>query len=180
MTRPAGTPHLSDDPFRWPAALASLAVGALFFSLWFWLLPQWLGFRLDAVDIAPWHWLAIIPSILGFAVAMRCVWDFGWTGHGTPAPFIPPRRLVITGFYRYVRNPMYVGFFVGWVGLWIVFGRVNTTAIAIAIAAVVAVNLFVLFYEEPHLRQVFGAHYIEYCDYVNRWLPRLHPWNGTP
>lgn len=88
---------------RWSAALASLTVGLAFFSLWFWLLPQWLCFR---VGLSRWRWLAAVPSVLGFAVALRCVWDFGWTGRGTPAPVAPPKRLVV-GFYRYVRNPMY-------------------------------------------------------------------------
>src|SRR6185369_5590319 len=60
-------------------ALASLLVGAAFFSLWFWLLPQWLGFRVETAGAAQWKWLAAIPSVLGFAVALRCVWDFGWT-----------------------------------------------------------------------------------------------------
>src|SRR2546430_13638866 len=70
---------------RWPITLASLAVGAAFFALWFWLLPQWLGFRVETAGAARWRWLATIPSVLGFAVALRCVWDFGWTGRGTPA-----------------------------------------------------------------------------------------------
>ena len=101
---------------RWPMAVASLAVGAAFFALWFWLLPQWLGFSVEMASAARWRWLAAVPSVLGFAVALRCVWDFGWTGHGTPAPVAPPKRLVVVGFYRYVRNPMYVGFAAGWSG----------------------------------------------------------------
>jgi protein-S-isoprenylcysteine O-methyltransferase Ste14 len=155
----------------WLAAMASLAVAAAFFALWFWLLPGWLGFRMDAANVAAWRWLAVVPSVLGFAVALRCVWDFGWTGRGTPAPVAPPRRLVVVGFYRYVRNPMYLGFFFGWAGLWVVFGRASLGAILLAVAAVVGVNLFVRFYEEPHLRKVFGAQYAEYCRNVPRWLP---------
>ena len=53
----------------WPTALASLAVGAAFFSLWFWLLPQWLGFRVETAGAARWRWLAALPSVLGFAVS---------------------------------------------------------------------------------------------------------------
>jgi steroid 5-alpha reductase family enzyme len=108
--------------------LASLAVGTGFFALWFWLLPSWLGFRVDTPGAARWRWMTAEPSILGFAVALRCIWDFGWTGRRTPAPMAPPRKLVVVGFYRYVRNPMYVGFFVGWAGLWVVFGRASLTA----------------------------------------------------
>ena len=111
------------DDLNWLTTIASLLVGAAFFALWFWLLPAWLGFDVAAMRNASWRWIAALPSVLGFAVALRCVWDFGRTGHGTPVPIAPPQRLVVTGFYRYVRNPMYVGFVSGWVCLWIVFGR---------------------------------------------------------
>jgi protein-S-isoprenylcysteine O-methyltransferase Ste14 len=169
-----GTGESPDRGPRWPTAVASLAVGAAFLALWFWLLPPWLGFQVDA---ARWRWMAAVPSVLGFAVALRCVWDFGWTGHGTPAPMVPPTRLVVVGFYRYVRNPMYLGFFVGWAGLWVVFGRANLTAITVACAAVLGVVLVVLLYEEPHLRKIFGAEYEEYCRNVRRWVPRTRAWN---
>lgn len=161
---------------RWFTTVAALAVGAAFFGLWFWLLPSWLGFRVETASAARWRWLAAIPSILGFAVALRCVWDFGWTGRGTPAPIAPPTRLVVVGFYRYVRNPMYLGFAAGWIGLWIVFGHANPVVIASVLAAALGVHLFVVFYEEPTLRKMFGSDYIEYCHNVARWLPRLHPW----
>ena len=161
---------------RWTTAAASLAVGAAFFALWFWLLPQWLGFRVEMAGAARWRWLAVIPSVAGFAVALRCVWDFGWTGHGTPAPIAPPQRLVAVGFYRYVRNPMYVGFAAGWIGLWIIFGHPDPRLIAAVSAVALGVHLFVIFYEEPTLRKKFGAEYEDYCRHVRRWWPRLRPW----
>jgi hypothetical protein len=86
----------------WTTTIASLAVGAAFLGLWFWLLPEWLGFRVDMAGAARWRWIAAVPSVLGFAVALRCIWDFGWTGHGTPAIVAPPKRLVVVGPYRYV------------------------------------------------------------------------------
>ena len=82
----------------------------------------------------------------------------------------------MVGFYRYVRNPMYLGFFAGWVGLWVVFGRANLAAIAVACVIVLGVVLFVLLYEEPHLRKMFGAEYEEYCRNVRRWVPRMRAW----
>jgi protein-S-isoprenylcysteine O-methyltransferase Ste14 len=164
-----------DNSDHWLTTFASLAVGAAFFALWFWLLPPWLGFRVD-LDTPRWRWLAGIPSVLGFAVAIRCIWDFGWTGRGTPAPVAPPRKLVVAGFYRYVRNPMYLGFFVGWFGLWFIFGRANWAAIVVVAVAILSVALFVLFYEEPTLRRKFGADYEDFCKHVPRWLPHLHPW----
>lgn len=160
---------------NWLTTIASLLVGAGFFALWFWLLPQWLGFRVDA-GTARWRWIAAAPSVLGFAAALRCVWDFGRTGHGTPAPVAPPKRLVAVGFYRYVRNPMYLGFLTGWAGLWVVFGHASLAMIAVACLVMLGVHLFVLGYEEPTLRRLFGEEYEEYCRNVPRWLPRLHPW----
>ena len=161
----------------WLTALASLAVGVAFFGLWFWLLPQWLGFRVETAGTAHWRWLAALPSVLGFAVAVRCIWDFGWTGRGTPAPIAPPQRLVVVGFYRYLRNPMYVGFAVGWIGLWVVFGHANPAAIAAVAAVALGVHLFVVFYEEATLRGKFGADYEAYCRNVNRWWPRVRGWD---
>jgi protein-S-isoprenylcysteine O-methyltransferase Ste14 len=155
-----GQPGTAGDPNRaahWPTALASLAVGAVFLALWFWLLPPWLGFQVDIFGVARWRWIAAIPSVLCFAVALRCIWDFGWTGHGTPVPIAPPQRLVAVGFYRHVRNPMYLGFFVGWLGLWVIFGRANLAAITVAFVAVVGIAFFVRLYEEPTLRKMFRS-----------------------
>jgi protein-S-isoprenylcysteine O-methyltransferase Ste14 len=161
---------------RWLAAAASLCVGAAFLGLWFWLLPPVLGFQAVMSGPARWRGIAAVPSLLGFAAAIKCIWDFGWTGYGTPAPLAPPQKLVAVGFYRYVRNPMYVGFFVGWICLWILFGRASQSALAVLVAALAAVVLFVRFYEEPTLRGKFGADYTEYCRNVPRWIPRLRAW----
>jgi protein-S-isoprenylcysteine O-methyltransferase Ste14 len=72
---------------------------------------------------------------------------------------------------------MYLGFIAGWVGLWVIFGRANLVAIAVACVIVLGVVLFVLLYEEPHLRKMFGADYEEYCRNVGRWVPRMRAWN---
>ena len=176
MTRVIGSARPDDVGARWAITVASLMVGTAFFALWFWLLPPWLGFRVDVSRVAQWRWIAALASVLGFAVALRCVWDFGRTGRGTPAPIAPPKRLVVVGFYRYVRNPMYLGFFVGWIGLWVVFGRASLPVITGAAAVVLGVVLFVRFYEEPTLRKMFGSEYQEYCRNVRGWLPRLRAW----
>jgi protein-S-isoprenylcysteine O-methyltransferase Ste14 len=172
----AGSAPASDRIDQVLSAVAALTAGTAFLALWFWLLPGWLGFRVDLAGSARWRWLAAIPSALGFAVALRCIWDFGWSGRGTPVPIVPPKRLVVVGFYRYVRNPMYVGFAVGWIGLWIVLGRANLMAIAAVAAVALGIHLFVIFYEEPTLRKKFGSDYENYCCHVHRWRPRLQAW----
>jgi protein-S-isoprenylcysteine O-methyltransferase Ste14 len=83
---------------------------------------------------------------------------------------------VVVGFYRYVRNPMYVGFAFGWIGLWIIFGHADVRLMAIVAAIALGVHLFVRFYEEPTLRGKFGDDYEEFCRNVPRWWPRLHAW----
>jgi len=177
MTNEAAMEHGDGHGSGW-TAVASLGVGAAFFSLWFWLLPQWLGFRVAAVSEASWRWLGAAPSVLGFAAALRCVWDFGRTGRGTPAPIAPPKRLVVVGLYRYVRNPMYLGLAAGWMGLWVVFGHASLAAIVAVAAAALLVHLFVRFYEEPTLRKKFGADYHQYCRNVRRWWPRVRAWEA--
>ena len=152
----------------WLSTLASLMVGAAFFALWFWLLPPLLGFRVDTAR-ARWRWIAAVPSVLGFAVALRCVWDFGRTGHGTPAPIAPPKSLVISGPYRYVRNPMYVGVEFLIVGEAIFFGSWRLLEYAALVA--VGFHLFVVLYEEWALKRKFGTAYEEYCKTVPRWIP---------
>ena len=169
-------PSVESGAPAWLTTVASLAVGAAFFTLWFWLLPGWLGFDSAAARDALWRWIGVVPSVLGFSVALRCIWDFGRTGRGTPAPVVPPQRLVVVGFYRYVRNPMYVGFFLGWTGLWVVFGKASRGVLVILLVAMAAVALFVNFYEEPTLKKKFGADYEEYRRNVPRWIPRLHAW----
>ncbi|MGH8249801.1 MAG: methyltransferase family protein [Steroidobacteraceae bacterium] len=107
---------------------------------------------------------------LGAAVYFSCQWDFAKFGRGTPAPIDAPRRFVSRGLYHYVRNPMYLGVLaviLGWAALF------RTTALLwYALGVAIAFNLFVLIYEEPHLRRVFGKDYEEYCSRVNRWLPK--------
>jgi protein-S-isoprenylcysteine O-methyltransferase Ste14 len=72
---------------------------------------------------------------------------------------------------------MYVGFFAGWSGLWLVFGRASVAALTVALLVVAGVALFVQVYEEPTLRKMFGAEYEEYCRNVRRWLPRMRAWS---
>jgi len=112
----------------------------------------------------------LLVTTAGAALAITCVLTFALVGHGTPAPFDPPRRLVISGPYGWVRNPMYLG-------AWLVLGGAalyyESVALALFWLAFIATTiLLVHVYEEPALRRQFGAEYDAYCAAVQRWRPR--------
>ena len=117
-------------------------------------------------------YLAFPLWVSGVVILFWCFWDFLVKGRGTPAPIDPPKELVATGFYRYVRNPMYVGVLLIlaghflWLGYW---NLIIYTAFAFLLT-----HLFVVLYEEPHLRKLFGQAYEGYLNRVPRWMPRFH------
>jgi protein-S-isoprenylcysteine O-methyltransferase Ste14 len=105
----------------------------------------------------------------GAGIALSCVFVFAWLGRGTPAPFDPPRSLVVRGPYRFVRNPMYIGAATVMTGAALYFAA--WPLLLYAVALLVCAHLFVLLYEEPTLRRSFGLEYEAYCRQVHRWLP---------
>jgi protein-S-isoprenylcysteine O-methyltransferase Ste14 len=121
--------------------------------------------------VSRWALVAALPVwAIGAAIYAWCVWDFATFGRGTPAPIDAPKRLVVRGLYRYIRNPMYLGGLTVILG-WVVAYRMGALAVYAATVAT-AFHLFVLFYEEPHLRSVFGDDYDAYRARVGRWLWR--------
>jgi protein-S-isoprenylcysteine O-methyltransferase Ste14 len=90
---------------------------------------------------------------------------------------MPPKHLVVTGFYRYVRNPMYVAVSALVIGQGLLFGSVVVLEYGAILWA--AFFLFVLGYEEPTLGEQFPDEYKRYRANVKRWLPRITPWRGN-
>jgi protein-S-isoprenylcysteine O-methyltransferase Ste14 len=115
-----------------------------------------------------WWWLGLVPLGLGVAGYCWCAWDFTFAGHGSPLPIDAPRKLVVRGLYRYVRNPMYVSVLGVIVGQAAVCASRN--ALLYAAAIWLMFHLFALLYEEPTLRSKFGDDYDDYCRRVPRWL----------
>jgi protein-S-isoprenylcysteine O-methyltransferase Ste14 len=115
--------------------------------------------------------LAEIVFAAGAAIYLWCLWDFATFGRGTPAPIDAPRKLVVRGLYRYVRNPMYVGVLTMILGWLLCFPARDLATYGLVVAA--GFHLFVVLYEEPTLRRRFGPEYDEYRARVGRWLPRL-------
>ena len=143
--------------------------------------------------LAPWwitHWqveapffgLQVLRWVGGLFIALGAVGlldsfvRFALQGLGTPAPVFPTRHLVVTGLYRFVRNPMYVAVLMTILGQGLIFGNLRLLEYG-GLAWLVA-HLFVLFYEEPTLRASFGPEYESFCAEVPRWIPRLTPWSS--
>jgi protein-S-isoprenylcysteine O-methyltransferase Ste14 len=112
--------------------------------------------------------------IAGTTVLVDCFARFVFQGRGTPAPVAPTETLVVTGLYRHVRNPMYVGVVSAIAGQALVFGDYRLILYAAGVAA--AFHTFVVWYEEPRLTAQFGESYRRYCAGVRRWWPRVAPW----
>src|SRR6266849_3684098 len=133
----------------------------------YWLLPR--GARPAMSGAGAAGWLLIAG---GIALYLACAfWGFALRGQGTPLPMDPPKKLVVEGPYRIVRNPMY------WSVAFVMLGEAavfhSLALVALAAAFFVGVNLFVLFFEEPVLRRKFDTEYEEYCQRVPRCLPRF-------
>jgi protein-S-isoprenylcysteine O-methyltransferase Ste14 len=111
----------------------------------------------------------IIVGSIGAVLALWCIFTFATIGKGTPAPFDPPRRLVVRGPYRFVRNPMYIGAVLALAGATLFYR--SLALLAYAAAFLVVCHVFVLAYEEPALRRTFGPDYEAYCQRVRRWWP---------
>ena len=172
---------MSSSPVKAFALLRTAAVAAVFIALQVWYLPRWFGIRGDRN--APWQasfrWLGLVPVVAGAALMLACVWRFGAQGEGTPAPFDPPRRLVVQGPYRHVRNPMYWGMGLFLAGEAVLFAEPSWSLLVYGAALVLIVNLFVRLYEEPTLCRTFAAEYESYCAAVPRWFPRLRKAGAT-
>jgi protein-S-isoprenylcysteine O-methyltransferase Ste14 len=119
-----------------------------------------------------------VPLIMaGVAGVVDSFARFALQGRGTPAPIAPPHHLVVSGLYRYVRNPMYVSVLAAIVGQALVLADWHLAAYAVLFW--LACHAFVLLYEEPTLRRTFGAQFDDFCANVPRWIPRPRPWQAT-
>ncbi|MDO8680001.1 MAG: ClpX C4-type zinc finger protein [Acidobacteriota bacterium] len=165
MTRFRGGVVLFLRSLLWTILLPGLFAGYL----------PWRFFGVGQIRIDwshPTHILGVMVVGLGAALLATCIFEFARSGRGTLSPVDPPRHLVVRGLYRYVRNPMYLSV------MTIVLGEIILTR-SIALASYwaiffVCVNIFVMGYEEPTLRDQFGESYDAYTRRVSRWLPNIH------
>jgi len=119
----------------------------------------------------PLELAALVAGAAGGAIALWCVLTFALVGKGTPAPFDPPRTLVVRGPYRHVRNPMYLGAALALGGA-ALFYR-SLPLLGYLGLFLLAAHAFVVWHEEPTLARLFGEDYRVYRATVRRWLPRM-------
>jgi len=137
-----------------------------------WTICRW---RLEPplLDFSAFRVVGVLMITAGLPVLLDSFVRFAMQGLGTPAPVAPPSRLVVTGLYRYVRNPMYVAGLLLVLGQGLLFG--SGRLLEYGLLVWLAFFVFVVLYEEPALQRKFGKEYEDYCVHVPRWLPRLKP-----
>jgi len=118
--------------------------------------------------------LLAVPAIIGFSA----VQEFALRGHGTPLPYDPPVRLVRTGAYRYVANPMQLAMSVG-----LFCGGAMISSWWVAAAGIVAIvySAGIAWWDEGRdMRDRFGESWVAYRAEVRPWIPRWRPIDNPP
>jgi protein-S-isoprenylcysteine O-methyltransferase Ste14 len=140
-----------------------------------WWITRW-EFRPAFLNVELTRAIGSMLIIAGLPGLVDSFARFALEGLGTPAPVAPPQKLIVTGFYRYVRNPMYVGVVTVIFGQALLFGDARLVWYGALFWLVV--HVFVVVYEEPTLKRTFGGEYESFRANVPRWIPRLTPWRN--
>lgn len=120
-----------------------------------------------------WVQLFMIPSIVG----VSAVGEFAQRGKGTPLPFDPPTRLVSSGIYAYIANPMQLAMVLLLFGLSLLL-QSRWLALAAAVALIYSIGL-AYWSERGDLETRFGRDWGRYRQAVANWWPRWRPWHPS-
>lgn len=146
------------------------------------IVPVWIARRSEMVwpSTAP-DLALVLAGVIVFGVGLvlfaASLHQFFSRGQGTLAPWDPPRRLVVRGPYRYVRNPMISGVIFILCGEALVLRSMPHARWAGLFVIINAV--YIPLFEEPFLEQRFGDDYVRYSKHVRRFIPRLRPWHDA-
>jgi Putative protein-S-isoprenylcysteine methyltransferase len=138
-----------------------------------WRICRW-HVETPPLGISSLRLVGVLMIAAGLTVLLDSFARFALQGFGTPAPIFPTRHLVVSGLFRYVRNPMYIAVVSLILGQGLFFGSI--LVLEYGVAVFVGFYLFVLLYEEPTLLKSYGREYEEFCANVPRWIPHLRPW----
>jgi protein-S-isoprenylcysteine O-methyltransferase Ste14 len=139
-----------------------------------WLITR---FRLQLHPKPAQTMAAVLLIVIGLMPLFESIIRFVVKGRGSLMPAVPTERLVVSGLYRYVRNPMYIGVITTLAGEALLFRSRHLLEYALIIWSVM--HLFVCLYEEPSLTRTWRDSYLSYKNSVPRWFPRLTPWRGA-
>ena len=143
------------------------------------LIPWWMTryeFRPVFLGLEVTRALGVLLILVGLPGLVDSFARFALQGLGTPAPIAPTKNLVVTGLYRYVRNPIYVAVVAIILGQALLFG--DWRLLLYGALLWLAFHVFVVAYEEPTLQETFGGEYEAYRANVPRWVPRMSPWSA--
>ena len=136
------------------------------------LIPFWLSGISEKtvfVQLFVWyHFLGLSIFVVGLVLMFICIASFAIRGQGTLSPADPTKKLVISGLYKFSRNPMYIGVTMMLIGESIFFQSYILGVYSLIIFT--AFNIFIVFFEEPRLQDDFGSEYNEYTKKVRRWF----------
>ncbi len=141
-----------------------------------WLLADQPGGMAPAGPPQPQFFIGILLALAGLGTAVWTVRLFLIVGRGTPAPWAPPKKLVVRGLYRYVRNPMIMSVLVMLGAESLLLGSWYLAAWMLVFFLLNAIYFSRV--EEPRLEQRFGESYRRYKANVPRWIPRWRPWDA--
>ena len=127
-------------------------------------------------EIGIYRYLGLVPILLWAVLFIYCSGSFVFVGIGTPVPFVPTKKLIVTGFYKFVRNPLYLGGVFALIGEGILFQSAGIIIYSVFMFG--NFNIMVLL-EEPFLEEKFGDSYKQYCKSVPRWIPRFKPYKDN-
>ncbi|MFI5186617.1 MAG: methyltransferase family protein [Chitinophagales bacterium] len=137
------------------------------------IVPLWIE-KNRTVRMSVHLFAGLLVILAGLIVMAVTISSFIRIGKGTLAPWSPPKKLVIKGLYRYVRNPMILGVLTVLLGealsLW------SKTILTWAGEFFIINIIYFMIYEEPDLERRFGEEYREYKKHVSMWLPRRTPY----
>src|SRR5215831_18344787 len=136
------------------------------------LIPYWiLGDKVQNAfrqTLQFYHYAGALTFLIGFLIMLTCIINFAVRGRGTLSPADPTKKLVVTGLYKFSRNPMYVGVILILIGEAIFFQSVELWLYLLLIF--IAFNAFIIMFEEHRLKKDFGEEYSRYCKKVRRWI----------
>jgi len=130
--------------------------------------------HVNLFGLGEFRYFGMLPIVMGIIVYLWCSFAFVFTGKGTPIHTMPPKKFVVKGLYRYIRNPMYLACCLVLTGEILLFQSQGLLIYLLIMFGLFNIRLMVS--EEPGLRKRFGDSYIQPCKSVGRWIPRLTPY----